>query len=252
MFTGDSASSPFLPGRTETNQTPFFLWFYIIFWPKIFTIYIPPSEWRVEGGCLVREWEWSYLSISIVSSLTSSAAPGCALWQLYQRRWAISLLTLAAPLQPSDSYTQLYTIITEGSLVLTRRWSHVGGRLRLLRYEYISQVLFCYSVSMFRGQYGGSTGAAILRRYYGHKAAVPAAHRSPAPRCLIGRFYWRKCGVTSTLIIKQESSDRWDKADIGTRAVLILHTAGHQCSDRNICLPLTRQMKAEWSTNVCE
>ena len=168
----------------ETNQTPFFLWFYIIFWPKIFTIYIPPSEWRVEGGCLclVREWEWSYLSISIVSSLTSSAAPGCALWQLYQRRWAISLLTLAAPLQPGDSYTQLYTIITEGSLVLTRRWSHVGGRLRLLRYEYFSHLATTVQSSTEQPKYCSVTlcpcsevsgmVAAQGRRYYGDITAI--------------------------------------------------------------------------------
>ena len=173
------------------------------------TTNIPPSECCVEGWCLVRER--SYLSISIVSSLTSSSAPGCALWQVYQRRWGISLLTLASRLQPGDSYTQLYTIITEGSLSSYAGDPHVWCRFRLLRHKYSSHlattaqtaqsspriVLLLLCVSMSRGQwYGGSTGAAILWRYYGHKAAVPAAHRSPAPRCLIGRFYWRKCGVT--------------------------------------------------------
>ena len=65
-----------------------------------------------------------------------------------------------------------------------------------------AQELFCYSVcvhvqrSVVWWQHRGGDITAILRRYYGHKAAVPAAHRSPAPRCLIGRFYWRKCGVT--------------------------------------------------------
>ena len=178
------------------------------------TTYIPPSECCVEGWCLVRER--SYLSISIVSSLTSSSAPGCALWQVYQRRWGISLLTLASRLQPGDSYTQLYTIITEGSL---SSYSYAGdpmcgadsgysdiNTLPILSLQYrqhrAAQVLFCYSVcvhvqrSVVWWQHRGGDITAILRRYYGHKAAVPAAHRSPAPRCLIGRFYWRKCGVT--------------------------------------------------------
>ena len=180
------------------------------------TTNIPPSECCVEGRCLVRER--SYLSISIVSSLTSSSAPGCALWQVYQRRWGISLLTLASRLQPGDSYTQLYTIITEGSLSSYAGDLHVWCRFRLLRHKYFSHlattaqtaqsspsivlllcVCPCPEVSGMvaaqgRRYYGDIT--VILRRYYGHKAAVPAAHRSPAPRCLIGRFYWRKCGVT--------------------------------------------------------
>ena len=88
-------------------------------------------------------------------------------------------------LQPSDSYTQLHTIITEGSLSSYAGDPHVWCRFRLLRHtlpimphstDSTKQPKNCsvtLCVSMSRGQwYGGSTGAAILRRYYGDITAI--------------------------------------------------------------------------------